>query len=90
MALLTDAQVYQVGGLLKHIGIGEWASYEICGPCVKIDGWRSSAGCGDWCATSERCLRRWCVTSGPATNQLHRGRAGGVREGAMRALYGKA
>ena len=36
MALLTDAQVYQVGGLLKHIGIGEWASYEICGPCVKI------------------------------------------------------
>ena len=35
MALLTDAQVYQVGGLLKHISIGEWASYEICGPCVE-------------------------------------------------------
>ena len=32
MALLADAQVYQVGGLLKHIGIGEWASYEICAP----------------------------------------------------------
>ena len=36
MVLLTEAQVYQVGGLLKHICIGEWASYEICGPCVNI------------------------------------------------------
>ena len=35
MALLTEAQVHQVGGLLKHIGIVEWASYEICGPCVR-------------------------------------------------------
>ena len=37
MALLADKQVYQVGGLLKHIGIGEWASYEICGPCVRLE-----------------------------------------------------
>ena len=35
MALLTDAQVYQVGGRLKHISLEAWASYEICGPCVR-------------------------------------------------------
>ena len=35
MALLPAHLVYQIGRHLKHVSLTEWASYEICGPCVR-------------------------------------------------------